>query len=151
MGRKTYPAQQYIEERIERVPFSGCWVWMGSLVYGYGQASRGDKSIRAHRLSYETYKGPVPKGMCVCHTCDNPCCVNPDHLFLGTHKDNAEDKVKKGRQQRGLDLSSITPEAVQAILQAPGTQREIAASFGLVHSTVGLIKRGTHWSQRSAA
>ena len=85
-------------------PNSGCWLWSGSLrgSYDYGQFSlTHTKPVPAHRFSYTTYRGDIPKGMLVLHTCDVPTCVNPDHLFLGTQDDNMRDKVNKGRQAKG--------------------------------------------------
>lgn len=86
---------------------TGCWNWHGAFD---GQPRDGDnprgrygrfvikkRTMGAHRASYELHRGPAPKGMQACHKCDNPACVNPDHLFLGTHQDNTDDKVAKGR------------------------------------------------------
>lgn len=77
---------------------SGCWVWIGHRAKsGYGRIQNKGKKVRSHRLSYETYVGKIPDGMNVLHRCDNPPCINPDHLFLGTHKDNMKDAQNKGR------------------------------------------------------
>lgn len=75
-----------------------CWEWQASLDYfGYGNFYADGKNCRAHRYSWTIHKGNIPKGLLVCHKCDNPKCINPDHLFLGTHLDNAFDMVEKGR------------------------------------------------------
>jgi hypothetical protein len=78
---------------------SDCWEWNAALHEdGYGMFYCDNKNILAHRYSFELYNHSIPKGFCVCHRCDNPKCVNPDHLFLGTHKDNMQDMVSKGRK-----------------------------------------------------
>ena len=76
---------------------SGCWEWSKSTRSGYGQVRWNGKLIFAHRLSYFIVNGEIPKGLFVCHKCDNPSCCNPDHLFLGTHIDNMMDMRTKGR------------------------------------------------------
>ena len=87
-------------EKVVRIPFSGCWIFMGALnETGYGivgTGGRGQPNDRSHRITYRHFCGPIPDGMFVCHACDVPSCCNPDHLFLGTPKDNSRDMVNKG-------------------------------------------------------
>lgn len=77
---------------------NSCWLWTGSLTgNGYGKINIDKKYISTHRLAWELVNGPIPEGMHICHTCDTRLCVNPEHLFLGTPKDNAMDREQKGR------------------------------------------------------
>jgi hypothetical protein len=89
-----------------------CWTWLaGCNKQGYGTISRGGRdseNLLAHRASWEILRGPVPDNLCVLHTCDNPACVNPKHLFLGTRKDNLEDMTRKGRRAYGLRHGAYT-------------------------------------------
>ncbi len=81
---------------------SGCWEWSGARQdFGYGIFWEDGKSISSHRYSWKLFVGNIPENMFICHHCDNPSCVNPDHLFFGTQKDNMRDMVNKGRQARG--------------------------------------------------
>jgi len=134
---------------------TGCWLWTAATkengygVFGRGPAGAG--SAYAHRWSYEHFVGPIPEGMMVCHKCDVRNCVNPDHLFLGTAKDNQADMAAKGRSLRGErhNLAKLTEADVLEIrrLWATGqfTQREIAAKFGNNKQNVSVIVRGDKW------
>lgn len=89
---------------------TGCWEWIGSIgiVNGYGQLNLGKgKMANAHRFSYELYIGDIPKGMFVCHKCDNRKCCSPFHLFLGTNEDNMKDASSKGRLTKGFEHPSV--------------------------------------------
>lgn len=95
-------------------PNSGCWLWTASTsTGGYGQIRVGGKKRGTHRVAYETWVGSIPEGLCVCHKCDVRDCINPEHLFLGTYKDNVRDMMKKGRIAVGNRHGSRThPESV---------------------------------------
>lgn len=128
---------------------SGCWLWVGGLVTdGYGVWNAFGES-RAHRASFVKHKGPIPLGMCVLHQCDNPACVNPKHLFLGTHEENMEDMRTKGRA-RGMVGSAhhkakLTDAQAISIMRDPRSQKEIAAEFDLSVHAVDHIQNGVAW------
>lgn len=135
------------------VPESGCWLWLGSWGQGgYGdvQCLDGDKrNVKAHRAFYANYVGPIPKGMLVCHKCDTRACVNPGHLFLGTHKDNMEDCCRKGRIYRTPSLESpstkLTEDQVRAIRASTEQQRVLARRYGVSDYTIRVIRTGKTW------
>ena len=112
------PIPIYIIQKFESKFTKGgpdeCWVWeRGKFGSGYGQFSAIGE-CRANRVAYRIYVGPIPDGLCVCHSCDNPACVNPSHLTLGTNKQNSEDMVSKGRQARGdQNGSRLHPEKLR--------------------------------------
>ena len=113
---------------------SGCLEFQGYCdSNGYGQISINDKTHLAHRVAFEQAHGPIPKGLVICHRCDNPSCCNPEHLFLGTHADNVADKVSKGRQ-----FTKQTPEKLQQAveLRSQGlTFEAIGAALGVNYKT----------------
>lgn len=92
--------REFIESSSERVTESGCWIWMRSVAgTGYGDFRRRPKLIAAHRASYEVFKGPIPAGLHVLHSCDVRCCVNPAHLSVGSNAQNIADSMAKGRRK----------------------------------------------------
>lgn len=128
----------------------GCWEWRGCCTSaGYGYWSRGGESFAAHRLSYELFKGPIGTGLCVCHECDNPTCVNPEHLWLGTHRANSLDMYAKGRnnQARGgaAGNAKLTEGQVRSIRAMKLSATETAALFGVSTNTVYQIRQYKSW------
>ena len=124
-----------------------CWEWKGNRrTAGYGVFQFRGKACGAHRMSFFFTYGEIPKGMCVCHKCDNPPCVNPSHLFLGTYKDNAIDMVKKGRH---VGLRKLTLEQVKEIrakFQSGNFKRkELAALYKITLSGITQVIRKTRW------
>ncbi len=127
----------------------GCWHWVGSKFWsGYGEFWNGKRKIRAHRFSYETEIGVIPSGLCVLHRCDNPSCVRPDHLFVGTRADNIKDMIDKRRDRmRGEQHGSakLTGKEILLIRKDQRTYREIGKNFGVSKVHVSLIKSGKRW------
>lgn len=101
IANKVYSEKNKVqfEDLYTPEPTSGCWLWTGDTLHnGYGRyGDIGKRTMRAHRYSYEKFVGPIPKGMFVCHSCDVPACVNPDHLWIGTAEQNMKDMINKGR------------------------------------------------------
>jgi len=126
----------------------GCWVYPSVDYFGYGRIQVGYKQTKAHRLAWELTKGAIPVGMHVCHKCDNPACVRPSHLFLGTDADNIADMDAKGRGFRpGVTLDATRVRRIRRIYAAGRTsQRALAHKFGVSLSTVSGILRGTRWA-----
>ena len=128
----------------------GCWEWTSYRHnQGYGLFKIKKTSYKAHRVSYEMEYGPIPNGMCVCHKCDNPPCVNPKHLFLGTQKDNMQDAANKGRLGKSKGSkngwSKLTEKQVVAIRKDTRLHREIAKDYNVTRSVISGIKRRYSW------
>ena len=152
MGRAT-PEQRFWR-RVRKLPgIDGCWEWTGGgNTPGYGIMRLGGKPpyerVQVHRFSYALHSGEgIPSGLCVLHHCDNPPCVNPVHLFLGTKKDNAEDMVRKRRSAAGErhGMAKLDQQQVEAIFKSAGIQQCIADQYGISRSQVSNIKRGHCW------
>ena len=129
-----------------------CWEWdAGTDRDGYGVFSFRGEWIYAHRFAHVAFCDPVPAGLLVCHHCDNPKCVRPDHLFLGTHGDNHADRGRKHRQARGAKChtTKLNPAKVLAIRAGHGagqSQRQLAAVFGVARNSIRCILSGKSWS-----
>jgi hypothetical protein len=132
----------------------GCWEWLGCRgTTGYGMFGWGSRrpipTIGAHRASYRLNVGPIPAGLCVLHHCDNRGCVRPDHLFLGTKRDNAMDMYQKGRWSCKSRVGEANSHAklstgdVVEIRQSTLRPKEIAARFGVTSSCVYCIRKRT--------
>lgn len=134
---------------------SGCWEWTGSTTLkGYGQLhlGGGGSHVAAHRFSWTLAHGPIPSGMIIMHICDNPPCVRPDHLKLGTIAENQADMARKGRAgQRGerSPVAKLNDDAVRDIRRAAacGTPvAELARRYGVARSLIRGVRNGTRWS-----
>ena len=137
-------------------PNSGCWLWIGALRSGYGNIDDGKTHVSAHRLAHELYIGPIPLGMVVMHRCDVRCCVNPDHLQIGTQLDNTRDCIAKGRARRGRfpgensNHARLTWEQVDAIRAEPkvfGYRQRLADRYGVSKSCIGKVATGIGWRE----
>jgi len=145
-----------------------CWLWVGCRhKRGYGQFKVGRDALKAHRVSYELSVGPIPQGLCVLHRCDNPPCVNPAHLFLGTQQDNIADCCMKGRATKGFPKGPMNPRygrprsgalAPSAVLTASQvneirsryeagtiTQLRLCAEYGVSRSAIQRVLYRKTW------
>jgi len=134
-----------------------CWEWQGAKIpKGYGQIREGghcNKSLLAHRVSYELAHGPIPAGKFVCHHCDNPSCVNPAHLWIGTNAENLHDMIDKGRgadrrgeRAGGVKLIEQDVHEIRRMLSRAISQTVIAKKYGVAQVTISMIKTGKTWS-----
>ena len=126
---------------------TGCWEWQGSKRSGYGRmiiGSRTDgtrKTVSTHRLSYELNYGEIPQGMEICHKCDNPCCINPDHLFAGTRQDNIDDRERKGRNNPPKGEKHAKAKLTERDVIDIRNKRAAGKSFGKLAKEYGVHKK----------
>lgn len=153
MAKKAAPLSERFHAKYAVDESTGCWLWQECTApRGYGLMSvPGRGARRAHRISWELHRGKIPKGLCICHKCDTPRCVNPDHLFLGTYADNNADKVAKGRcgltgvRGEKHPAAKLSVSDVRAIRASSESLRALGARYGMHFATIGRIKRGDHW------
>ncbi len=148
----TMPEEEYyqtiVKERLMKkihISESHCWEWSTPFnTYGYGLIHIKRKQLMAHIVAYRIYKGST-NGLCVLHKCDNPPCCNPDHLFLGTKKDNTQDMMRKGRglvgEKNGQSkLTNLQAQEIRELAKTKQyTQKQIGLMFGITASTVNAI------------
>lgn len=158
------------ERNVGLADENGCRDWNGARSkQGYGVLKLGGRQFKAHRVSLELSAGTIPDGMFVCHRCDRPSCVAPEHLFVGTPADNMADRDAKGRQATGARSGAHThPESVRRgernhksklsleqvrearrLLANGKKHREVAAAFGVARTTISWIARGHTWKEAS--
>ena len=164
-GTTDRVVQPSFEERfwtkVAKVDGDGCWEWLGSRVGSgkpearYGQFASGDTQLKAHRVAWELTNGPIPEGMLACHRCDNPGCVRPSHLFLGTPKDNSVDMVEKGRGWKHdgalCPRAKLTPEQVAEIrskyVHGQYGYKRLGAEYGMDPGTIERIIKRETWRE----
>jgi len=115
-----------------------CWIWIGANTSEYGLFKVNKNTLRAPRVIWESYNGPITPGLEVCHKCDNPACVNPKHLFLGTHGDNIKDAYDKGRRQSTLK-AKLTKENIKEakyLAKLGMSLKAIGQKFGVAETTI---------------
>lgn len=152
---KGYKRDESFQTRFERhiQKTETCWIWKGAIsgTRGYGQIGFEGRRLYAHRASFEIYKGEIPEGLLICHECDNPSCVNPEHLFLGTYKDNMQDCSKKGRmrQEEKIGWSVLKTEDVILIRELHKTGKysfpQLAKRFGVHTITIFDVVKKRNW------
>lgn len=152
MTRRNLPIQERLEIHITSK--KSCWLTnLSCNIGGYPQIKINNKMKAASRVMYEIHNGEIPDDFLVCHRCDNPGCVNPEHLFLGSQKDNMADMRKKGRERKSKGsqngIAKLNEQQVAEIKDLFNntklTQQQIGDLFGVDQTTISLIKTGKHW------
>lgn len=163
-GPKPKPVSERFWSKVILGGADDCWVWKGTIIRISKTNHRGVLAIEnnqyyAHRLSWELTHGSIPRGLHVCHHCDNPLCVNPKHLFVGTQQDNMKDKAQKGRgkyvrktgeKSSFSKLTQTQADWAKIQLALGRSKRSIASSLGVHRSCIYKIASGETWSEGSS-
>lgn len=159
--RVTLPPAERFWPKVAKGEPDECWLWTAYLepAWGYGifRMYPGQQMWKAHRAAWVLERGPIPDGLIVCHHCDNPPCVNPAHLFVGTWQDNVDDRVAKNRSGRtgpgrgeaapNVTLTEVQVREIRRRYAAGGvSQSALGAEYGVGQTQVGRIVRGTRWA-----
>lgn len=142
--------KERLMKKVARTP-GGCWEWTGTRYWtGYGLVIADKVRYAAHRASYMVHVGTIPEGKVVCHKCDNPACINPEHLFLGSKADNSADMVSKNRSALGERnaKAKLTEAQAREVLSLRGTGeslRKVAQQFGVTAKAIHFIWQGVRW------
>lgn len=153
MDKRSKPLAERLATKYERGAPDACWLWTGArwgLHAAYGTIYNQGHKVAAHRAMWiTTHDEPIPDGYEVCHTCDNPLCVNPAHLWLGTHQDNMQDRNAKGRGGT-RPYRKLTEAQVREIRALRGTvsQRELARRYGVSQPAINLVLKGISYANR---
>lgn len=148
---RSLPLSDRLMRSIKKNKETDCWEWQrGLFSNGYGQITINKKNTLAHRASYEEFVGSIPEGILVLHKCDNPICINPDHLFLGTNQDNMTDMVNKGRSARGekngrAKLTESEVAFIRRKLSEGKDAFDLSEQFNVSLSTIGKIQSYQTW------
>ena len=150
-GRQARPLAERFWEKVEVGGQDECWTWLASTKQGgYGKIMGDDgRFYLAHRVAYEMLIGDIPAGLLLCHRCDNPACVNPAHMFIGTQADNLKDMRSKGRGNPPCGTrhprARLTEQLVTQIRSDLRSHRQLAKVLGISKSAIGMAKAGVTW------
>ena len=138
-----------------RLDEAGCWVWAGARdAHGYGMLSINNNTRRAHRVAYEAFCEEIPQGMVICHSCDNPSCINPAHLRVGTQADNVADREARGRRDvkgEQIGTAKLVEADVLNIRSSELSGVALAKQYDVHPTTISLIKSRKTWSHVAEA
>jgi hypothetical protein len=147
---KRKPWEELFHEKYFEDVYSGCFIWIGARTGMRSKRTGGYGNFRgqaAQRVAWKLKYGSIPEGLFVCHRCDNPACVNTEHLFIGSQQENFQDAVNKGRIGLGESHMhhKLTEESVREIKNSALGSRQLARKYGVARTTIGNIRKGKTW------